>query len=295
MNRNTLRIKPIALTRAQLTLEALEARETPAFFTTEQLSLSIAPIQAKLASLFSLTGTAPAITSPASTTFQVGTAGSFTFAATGTVAPTFTLTGALPNGLTLTNTGSGQATLTGTPAAGTGGTYNLVATASNGVMPNSTQNFVLTVNQAPAITSANNSSTAINSGFSFDVTTTGFPVATITTSGTLPAGVALTDHGDGTATLSGTPTQSGTFNFNILASNGVTPSATQSFTLQVNVAPAITSANARTVYEGINSSFTITTTGTPNPAITTSGTLPGGITFTDNGNGTATLSGSANT
>src|SRR5256886_7151586 len=35
----------------------------------------------------------------------------------------------------------------------------------------------------------------------------------------------------------------------------------------------------------------LTTTGTPTPSLTESGTLPSGVTFKDNGNGTATLSG----
>ena len=44
--------------------------------------------------------------------------------------------------------------LSGTPAAGTGGLYAITITASNGVLPNATQSFSLTVDQAPAITSA---------------------------------------------------------------------------------------------------------------------------------------------
>ena len=35
----------------------------------------------------------------------------------------------------------------------------------------------------------------------------------------------------------------------------------------------------------------MTTTGFPTPTVSESGALPGGVTFTDNGNGTATLSG----
>ena len=56
--------------------------------------------------------------------------------------------------MTFVNNGDGTATLAGTPAAGTGGTYPLIITAANGVGPNATQNFTLTVNAAPAITSA---------------------------------------------------------------------------------------------------------------------------------------------
>ena len=35
----------------------------------------------------------------------------------------------------------------------------------------------------------------------------------------------------------------------------------------------------------------MTTTGTPTPALSESGTLPSGVSFVDNGNGTATLAG----
>jgi len=43
--------------------------------------------------------------------------------------------GALPSGITFTDNHDGTATLAGTPAAGTGATYPLTLTASNGVSP----------------------------------------------------------------------------------------------------------------------------------------------------------------
>jgi alpha-tubulin suppressor-like RCC1 family protein len=58
-------------------------------------------------------------------------------------------------------------------------------------------------------------------------------------------------------------------------------------------APVITSAAAATFTAGQAGTFTVTTTGTPAPAITESGALPPGIKLTDNGNGTATLAGTA--
>jgi hypothetical protein len=58
------------------------------------------------------------------------------------------------------------------------------------------------------------------------------------------------------------------------------------------VAPAITSPATAKFTVKTTSSFSITTTGTPAPAIAiTSGTLPSGLIFTNNGNGTATLAG----
>lgn len=44
---------------------------------------------------------------------------------------------------------------------------------------------------------------------------------------------------------------------------------------------------------GTPATFTVTTTGSPPPGITEAGSLPSGITFTDNGNGTAALGGTA--
>ena len=49
--------------------------------------------------------------------------------------------------MTFVDNGNGTATLAGTPAAGTGGTYALTITAANGVLPDATQSFTLTVDR----------------------------------------------------------------------------------------------------------------------------------------------------
>ena len=85
----------------------------------------------------------PSITSVNKATFTEGTGGTFTVIASGHPDPTFSLNGTLPTGVTF-NTTSGI--LAGTPATGTAGTYPLTFTASNGIFPNATQNFTLTVN-----------------------------------------------------------------------------------------------------------------------------------------------------
>lgn len=54
---------------------------------------------------------------------------------------------------------------------------------------------------------------------------------------------------------------------------------------------SITSAPSATFIAGTAGSFTVTATGSPAPALSETGTLPSGVTFVDNGNGTATLSG----
>ena len=56
----------------------------------------------------------------------------------------------LPSAVTFTDNHDGTATIAGTPDAGTQGDYHIVITASNGVLPDATQNFTLTVlNLAP--------------------------------------------------------------------------------------------------------------------------------------------------
>jgi hypothetical protein len=239
----------------------------------------------------------PAITSAASATFALGLPGSFTI----TTAPglprtatTLSEAGRLPQGLTFSAGTNGTATLHGTPAAGTAGSYAITLTASNTTGLQTTQTFTLNVSQptAPAITSAGRATFAVGQAGSFTVATTGFPAAVLSESGTLPAGVTLTDHGDGTATLSGTPAagSGGTYNFTVSARNSVS-SVTQNFTLIVNQPPAITSAAGASFSAGQSSSFTITTTGFPTGTITESGPLPSGLTLADRGNGTAVLSG----
>lgn len=178
---------------------------------------------------------APTITSNAFTTFTVGSAGTFTVTTTGNPpVNSITSTGALPNGVTLSSAGL----LSGTPAVSKGGVYPIVITAGNGILPNATQNFILTVNEAPKITSANTVTFTEESPGTFTITTSGYPSAiSITSSGLLPTGVSLVDQGDGTAILSGTPLvgTAGEYPITITANNGIDPNATQAFILIVGI------------------------------------------------------------
>jgi large repetitive protein len=227
---------------------------------------------------------APAITSATSTTFTAGTAGSFTVTATGYPAPTFSETGALPSGVTLSTAGL----LSGTPAANSGGTYNFTITAANGTT-NANQSFTLTVNQAPAITSATSSTFSVGAAGSFTVTATGYPAPAFSETGALPTGVTLSSAG----VLSGTPA-AGTgaaYPITITASNGIGTSATQSFTLNVNQAPAFTGGSGVSMNVGTSNAYLIFASGFPSPTVTqTSGTLPSGVTFVS-GSPHGTLSG----
>ena len=239
----------------------------------------------------------PAITSGSATTFAPGTAGSFSVTTTGFPRPTLTATGALPAGVTFTDNGNGSATLGGTPANGSGGSYPISITASNGVGSAAVQSFTLSVNGASVFTSAAAASFRTGVAGTFSITTSGVPTAAITFTGTLPTGLSIIDNGNGTATLAGTPSAGtgGTYALTVQAANGVGAPATQNFVLAVTQAPAITSANATAFTLNLPGTFTATTTGFPAPSLSATGALPTGVTFVPNSNGTATLSGTAPT
>ena len=154
------------------------------------------------------------------------------------------------------------------------------------------------VTAAPAITSAGSTTFTTGTLGTFTVTTTGTPTAALSETGTLPTGVTFVDNKDGTATLASTAaTPAGSTTLTITASNGVGSPVTQSFTLTVAAVPAlaITSAGSTTFTTGTLGTFTVTTTGTPTATLSEAGTLPTGVTFVDNKDGTATLASTAAT
>ena len=150
----------------------------------------------------------------------------------------------MPAGVNFAYNGPGTpltATLSGTPAAGTGGAYPITLTAANGILPNATQNFTLTVNETPVITSTATLVCTVGTACSKTITATGFPVPAIARTGaTLPSGMSYVDNGNGTGTLSGTPTLASgavnTYAMTFTPSNGVGSPVGQAFTLTVNKA-----------------------------------------------------------
>jgi hypothetical protein len=235
----------------------------------------------------------PAITSPASTTFTAGTLGYFKVTASGAPTPSLSLaSGKLPAGFGFEPSDNGTAVITGNASTVESGVYSLGLQATNS-QGTATQTFTLTIDAAPAITSP--SSARLTAGLNGSVTfaASGYPRQILSYQGTLPSAMTFTAHSNGTATLSGVPPASavGTYPLTLTATSAE-GTASQQFNLVVSTAPSITSpSDAYFVTEGSPASFAITTTGSPAPSLSESGSLPSGLAFHDNGNGTAEIYG----
>lgn len=226
---------------------------------------------------------APAFTKGAtdSTIFTMGSAGSYTVTAGGYPAPTFSITsGTLPSGVDL-NVTTGE--ISGTPAVGTHGDHVITITASNGVLPNATQNFTLTVAfnaSPPSLTISTLSDGAVTTS----------PVLNISGSVTGPNGIqSLSVNGTSVPLLS-----DGSFSFPVqlaVGANSITIVATDYAGQQTTSARTITltpSAPVVTITSPVDGATTsqapVTVSGTNTAGSTVTATMNGvGQTVTANG------------
>ncbi|MFC6189302.1 putative Ig domain-containing protein [Pseudoxanthomonas mexicana] len=218
-------------------------------------------------------------TLPAST---AGTVYTQALSASGGVAPySFALSaGTLPAGLTLTGSG----TLSGTPTES--GTFNVSVTATDTYGQAVTRAYALDVAQ-PTLALAPGGGALPNAtaGVAFSqslVVSGGIAPYTATLSGTLPTGVTFNPA---TLAFAGTPTQSGTFTFDVTAtdSTGGTPgtvTATYSLTVLVptlSLSPeTVQGATAGVTYA---QAFVATGGVAPYQYTLGAGTLPAGLTL----------------
>ena len=225
----------------------------------------------------------PTVTSAGSTAFTVGSYGSFTVMDEAPPAPYPLLSesGALPSGVSFT---TAAGVLSGIPAAGTGAAYDLTFTAANGIGTQATQNFVLTVDEAPSFTSSASATFIGTFACAVTVTTGGFPAPTLTEASgdVLPSGVSFNAA---TGVLSGTPARGDAadspYILTFTAANGIGCAATETFILSVNPAyvPTFLSAAATTSLAGSADSFTLTADSRPAPTLSEAGAMPPGVSF----------------
>lgn len=155
---------------------------------------------------------APVFTSTPVTTAEAGDAYSYSIVATDEDNDTLTLTAVtVPSWLTYTVTGNGAATLTGTPTVANLGLANVALTVNDGTVTVN-QSFSITVSNntdlAPVFTSTPVLNATQDQVYTYNVTTTDADGdAMIITAPTLPAWLTISASVEGTATLTGTPTQ----------------------------------------------------------------------------------------
>lgn len=128
-------------------------------------------------------GQAPQFTSADTAAFRVGTPGSAIVTTAGAPAAQVRESGALPNGVSFTAHADGTAAIAGTPAPGTVGSYPITLTATNGVGPDATQAFTLTVIKAATTTTLAVSPSATQFGRPVTLT------ATVASPASSPTGV----------------------------------------------------------------------------------------------------------
>ncbi|WP_300269162.1 putative Ig domain-containing protein, partial [Microbacterium sp.] len=206
--------------------------------------------------------------------------------ASGQPTPALAATG-LPNGVTFTDNGDGTGTISGTAGSPGDSTATITATNRSGAVSTT---FALTATAAPQITS--DAAVGFESGVAdeFTITVEAYPAPTIALVGTLPDGLVFADNGDGTATITGTADVPVRERVKIVADNA-TDAAEQTLVVTVWNAPEFTSTPTAAFTVGESGQQQISATGFPTPALSLAGTLPAGLTFVDNGDGTGMISG----
>jgi hypothetical protein len=201
-------------------------------------------------------------------------------AAGGTPAYSWSITsGSLPTGLTLA---AGSGVISGTPTAS--GTFSFTAKVTDSSSPAQAKSVSLAIaitSSQLSITSATLASVTESSAYSQTLHATGGTPAYSWSviSGSLPTGITMAA---GSGVISGTPTESGTFPFTAMVTDGSSPVQSKSVGLSITIASnqlTIATSSLAAASEGIAYSQTLRATGgTPVYSWSiTNGSLPAGL------------------
>src|SRR5439155_23639724 len=208
---------------------------------------------------------------------------------------------ALPAWLTLADHGDGTATLSGTPFNRDAGSCSITLRLSDGstTIDQTFSLLVQPINHAPVFgTTTPTSLVNSESQYVYNITASDADGAVLSFTGiALPAWLTLIDHGDGTATLSGTPfnRDAGSCNITLRLGDG-TATVDQMFSLliqPINHAPVFgTTTPTSLVNSESQYLYNIAASDADGAVLSFTGiALPAWLTLIDHGDGTATLSG----
>ena len=258
----------------------------------------------------------PIFPSPYYFSFTAGTSSVQTIKATGNPTPSLSLAGGGLSSdpdflLLLPNNGTLEIVYNGNPLTPLGDfTLNVNAAGYSGAIQS--QAYTIHVKSSLAITSPDTLNGQAGYPVNFLVTATGNPAPKITADPKLNLalfGLTLTDNGNGTATISGTPSVGSQDYFCLNANintNQTSPcgiiatnsqgSVEQQFTINLSFAPeaSLVPPASATFVAGINNQVLLESTGAVTPvswSLVSSPPPPSWVSLKDNRNGTATLSG----
>ncbi|HEY5783544.1 MAG TPA: hypothetical protein VIT65_02095 [Microlunatus sp.] len=146
-------------------------------------------------------------------------------------------------------------------------------------------------NSGPTLTLPNDPTFVLGQpGTSYVIEADGDPIPGIGVD-KLPGGLRLTAHGDGSATIEGTATgPAGDLAVEVTAQNA-SGSSTEPLVVTIQQAPAFRDRGPVVFAAGEFTTRVIRTVGFPAAGIGVEGELPAGLTFADNGDGTASIAG----
>ncbi len=189
--------------------------------------------------------------------------------------------------------------ITGTTGTGTAGaatvTVTNVASSQSGSLPGG---FTYIANSPPVLAAIGPQSVTENALLTINASATDadgdFPVMTTSA---LPPGAAFLDNGDGTATVTWTPTflQSGVYNVTFYATDAVQPTFVDSEQVVITVndagnqLPVLAAIGPQGTTENVLLSFAVSATDAESTPVLGTSTLPGTAAFLDNGDGTGTF------
>jgi hypothetical protein len=261
---------------------------SPVESTTANLSIAIAAA-----------ATGVQITTSSLAAGQTNTSYSASLTATGGTAPyTWSVSsGSLPAGLTLSNAGQ----ISGTPSTAGTSSFTVAVSDSSSPAATATANLSIAISASATavhVTTPSLSGGVIKTAYSAMLAATGgkTPYSWLVSSGSLPAGLALSAAGQ----ISGTPTTAGTYSFTVKVTDSSSPAQTATANLSIPIAASgtplkITTSSLPAGVTNTSYSATLAATGgkTSYSWSVSSGALPTGLTLGSSGqiSGTPTAAG----